>query len=115
MATLLVRKGETNWLTVTAQELSTSESPIYKFVFTHDTEQIPKEINLTDESEFKDSYNLFKLIEGTDLSLITGQYEYKIYDSNNALVEVGKMIVLSTDEEKTYANEYNNQNNFIFS
>lgn len=113
MPTLLIRKGEENWLYVTATELSTSENPYYKFVFSQDQQKKKKEVVLLDVSNYKQSYNEFKLIEGTDVTFDhTGEYEYRIFDSNNVQVEIGKAIV-QKDETKSYAPNYKNENNFI--
>jgi hypothetical protein len=116
MPTQLIYKGQTNWLYFTVQELSTSDSPIYKFVFTHDQEKVANEVYLTDVSDYKESYNLFQLIEGTTLTFSrAGDWEYKAYDANNNQVEIGKIIVVPAGQVPKFAPSYKNENNFVAS
>ena len=85
-------------------------------MFKHDQEKKEQEIILTDESEHKDRYNLFTLIEGTDITFRhKGQYSYYVYDANDVECENGKMKVITAAEAIEYAYPAPNENNFVYS
>jgi hypothetical protein len=89
---------------------------IFYFEFIHDQQQTLFEITLEDNSPYPDSYNLFILDLTTELQSMVklGDYEYKIYDSEDKdnLVAIGKMVLTAPPrEEKT--NEVTTGNNKI--
>jgi hypothetical protein len=111
---------------LTLSESSTLSDPNYLFVFENEfnLETDPIYWNQTDTSNFTNRYNEFELIEsvtgstsgGTavDLSLISGQYSYTVYESvtptlelsgtTGRIIEEGRMVVAilpSTNETIT--------------
>ena len=115
MPTLLIERGKKNWLYVTATELATTDNPYFKFVFQHDQQKKKIEVVLLDQSEYKESYNLFELNEPTDAKFdINGQYEYRIYDNNGEQVEIGKAEVFTSETVKEFAFPYKNENNIVY-
>lgn len=98
---------------VTAKELSTSSSLSYRFVFKNDDEEKERQIILTDTSDYPTRYNLFTFTEGTDLTLMSGQNEYRIYDNNNVEVEVGKALVVNAEDAADYYYSATSINNYV--
>ena len=101
-------KGEINTFVLTLSESATITTPVWLFVFENEfnTESQPIYWVGVDTSPYTYRYNLFTLEEGSDLTLIIGQYTYKVYESptpiivdpnTNAnglnLVEEGRMVV----------------------
>lgn len=96
---ILLRKGEINQVVLTLFELVNENNPInYTAVFTLDqSEEYQYIVPLTDISLVPESYNMFNIHEGVDVTFaFLGDYEYKIYqDSDLAhLVEQGMMRVI---------------------
>lgn len=113
---IYIDKNTSNKIVLTLSENSELVNPYYFFVFKneYDTEEAPEEIYLPDSSLSKNRYNLFTLVEGVDLTLPKGQYNYKVYESNivpssisdttQRIVEEGRMVVGQTtinEEENT--------------
>ncbi len=109
---ILLRQDQSNKITVTLNELKNASLPNnWLFVFDNaqsDTYQY--KIQLTDESLSEDRYNLFTLIEGTDLNFtFLGDYAYYVFQMPNdvstdpldgQLVETGIMrLIESTQTE----------------
>lgn len=111
-----------NKVVLTLTESSFLTDPFYIFVFENEfnIEEEPIISIFNDISTFKNRYNLFEITEddngsttggvNVDLSLISGQYNYKIYESpidtdltldyvlTLTLVEVGRMVVSGCEE-----------------
>jgi hypothetical protein len=109
---ILLRQDQSNKITVTLNELKNENLPNnWLFVFDNaqsDTYQY--KIQLTDESLSTERYNLFTLIEGTDLNFtFLGDYSYYVFQMPNEvsvdpedgeLVETGIMrLIESTQTE----------------
>lgn len=102
---IYITKGQLNEVCLTLAESSIIENPYYLFVFEHefDTSEDPILWQPTDTSSYPQRYNLFELVEGTDLTLTQGQYTYKVYesvdvptsveDTNGIVIEEGRMVV----------------------
>lgn len=96
---LVIEKAESkNWY-LTLTEKVTISNPYFLFSFTHLlTDQVVNVI-LTDISTHKERYNQFAVVEGTTFTLLTGEYQYKVYaqtsssnldpDLSDELVEQG--------------------------
>jgi hypothetical protein len=109
---ILLRQGQSNPIALTLSELSQSELPSnWLFVFTlEQSKEYTYKLYLTDVSQSVNSYNLFTLIEGTDVTFRSiGDYEYKVYQMPNGgstdetlgrLVEIGKMRLIEPTEEQ---------------
>ena len=96
---ILLRKGEINQVVLTLFELVNPNEPInYTAVFTLDqSEEYQYTVPLTDISLVPESYNMFNIHEGVDVTFaFLGDYEYKVYqDADLAhLVEQGMMRVI---------------------
>lgn len=102
---IYITKGQMNEICLTLKESSAIASPYYLFVFEneYDTTDDPILWQPTDLSMYTDRYNLFELEEGVDLTLPTGQYTYKVYESSDVptsvsdtsgdIIEEGRMVV----------------------
>jgi hypothetical protein len=101
-------KGEVNTFVLTLTESATLTTPFWLFEFENEfnTEAQPIYWVGVDTSPYTYRYNLFTLEEGVDLTLIIGQYTYKVYESLTPiivdpntntnglnLVEEGRMVV----------------------
>ena len=107
---ILLRQDQSNKITVTLNELKNENLPNnWLFVFDNaqsDTYQY--KIQLVDESLSTDRYNLFTLIEGTDLNFtFLGDYSYYVFQMPNEvstdpddgqLVETGIMRLIESTE-----------------
>lgn len=100
---ILLRKGETNTITVTLTEKQVTESPDYHFVFkAMGGEVITVDfVNGDDNSTDKTRYNSFEI--DTDASFLnakTGIYSYRVYENNaeGELLETGIMKLLPQSE-----------------
>lgn len=106
---ILLQKSQTNKICLTLSELENPTSPInWLFRFTLDQEENYEYLLfLQDISAFPQRYNLFELIEGTDVTFkFIGDYGYEVYQMPNntstdftlgLLVENGKMRLLETE------------------
>lgn len=104
-------KGQSNTFALTLTESATITSPVWLFVFENEFNTASQPIYWVgvDTSPYINRYNLFTLVEGVDLTLIIGQYTYKVYESpvpivvdeNTSevglnLVEEGRLVVNGT-------------------
>lgn len=109
---ILLNKGQSNTIVVTLTELKNELLPDYwLFVFSLDQAQGDEEytyrIQLTDTSTSTNRYNLFTLVEGTDITFdLEGDYKYQVYqmpdnlstdETEGELVETGKMRLIGID------------------
>ena len=106
---ILLQKSQLNKICLTLSELENPSLPInWLFRFTLDQEENYEYLLfLEDTSTFPQRYNLFELIEGTDVTFkFIGDYGYEVYQMPNntstdftlgLLVENGKMRLLETE------------------
>lgn len=105
---LVIEKGESKSWYLTLSEKTTISNPYYLFNLTHLlTDQVVNVI-LTDISTHKERYNQFAVVEGTTFTLLTGEYQYKVYAQTsstntnpslaNELVETG-LLKCQADEQ----------------
>jgi hypothetical protein len=106
---ILLQKSQLNKICLTLSELENLTSPInWLFRFTLDQEENYEYLLfLEDISLFPQRYNLFDLVEGTDVTFkFIGDYGYEVYQMPNntstdftlgLLVENGKMRLLETE------------------
>ncbi len=105
---ILLRKNQSNTFAVTLNELA-NPNVAYNWLFRFRKEQSKESyeylIFLTDDSPNTERYNQFDLVEGTDLTIPIGDYEYRVYqmpDTNDTdytrgtQVEIGKMRLIET-------------------
>lgn len=110
---IYITKGATNSIVLTLTESSKLTEPYYIFEFQNEyvLGSEPIIFSTPDLSNYTDRYNLFRIEESSTgatasaydepISLITGQYKYKVYESatssltlnNTFLVEEGRMVV----------------------
>ena len=103
-----IDKGETNNICLTLTEEATITNPVWLFKFQWETSDsvVPLYWIGTDTSAYDYRYNLFELVEGTDVTFRIGQYIYEVYEAPTGstptdetgltLVEEGRMIVNGT-------------------
>ena len=116
---IFLNKNTTNKIVLTLDESSRLANPFYLFEFKNEfnIESQPFYFYTPDQSVNRNRYNLFNLTEsslgsingGNDipLSLVSGQYRYKIYESSavtlslsattGRIVETGRMVVSSIE------------------
>lgn len=104
---IYLEKDELNLVALSLTESSSLVNPNFLFVFENefDTEDDPLYFTTPDISTRKNRYNLFSITEGTDITLVKGQYTYQVYESNiiptdisdttGICLEEGRMIVSS--------------------
>lgn len=114
---IYITKGATNSIVLTLTESSKLTEPYYIFEFQNEyvLGSEPIIFSTPDLSNYTDRYNLFRIEESSTgatasaydepISLITGQYKYKVYETDtiegwpilnltvNNLVEEGRMVV----------------------
>ena len=114
---ILIVKGQTNRIVVTATEMTTSQSLNFRLSLKNTQERKTKEIILENQSEHTSRYDLFLLKEGAggDIQLVKGEYSYKIYDSNDELCEEGRALVVTEEQAIEYAYPFPDKNNVIYS
>lgn len=108
---ILLTQGESNPIALTLSELSLSENPsnwLFRFVL-EQSDEYEYLLYLTDVSQSVNRYNLFTLVEGTDVTFRSiGDYTYYVYQMPNGgsldytqghLVENGKMRLIESTEE----------------
>lgn len=118
---ILINQAEANTIVVTLKEKQTLVSPYWLFVFTQEQQNKNYAVILTDVSTTTRRYNEFTFNEGTDLDLVSGNYDYFIYEQASAvnldpaladnLCERGKAFVNGqtvTDNFYTPSDEENN-------
>lgn len=80
----IINKGELNTMILTLRELIDPSLPeLYLFRFTHDAtnQKVLKQIPVTSSN---DRYDLFQILEGTDISLpVAGDYRYEVFQVPN--------------------------------
>ena len=107
---ILLRKNQSNTFAVTLTELenlNVASNWLFRFRKDQSRESYEYLIFLTDTSPNTERYNQFDIVEGTDLTLPLGDYEYRVYqmpDTNDTdytrgtQVEIGKMRVIETPQ-----------------
>lgn len=76
---LQINKAETKEWYLTLTEKTTIANPTYLFSVTQRQDNNTTNFILTDISAFVDRYNEFSITEGTTVTLITGEYLYKVF------------------------------------
>jgi len=115
---IYVAQNSSNQIVLTLTEVTTVSSPSYLFVFTNEFDtNTGTQILFTaaDTSLYPERYNLFTLVEPTDLSLVVGQYTYKIYEKSGPftlplsiaqttgqVIEEGRMVVSGPAPSSVY-------------
>lgn len=85
-------KNSTNNVVVTLTENSTVVNPVYLFLFTNQTSNVPYYFISTDSSYYKTRYNKFSVIEKVSANTLNGEvtlgfkgyYNYKVYQTSLA-------------------------------
>jgi len=107
---ILLRKNQSNTFAVTLSELenpNVASNWLFRFRKDQSRESYEYLIFLTDTSPNTERYNQFDIVEGTDLTLPLGDYEYRVYqmpDTNDTdytrgtQVEIGKMRLIDTPQ-----------------
>lgn len=82
---LLIRKNQSNSLTLTLTEKCDLANPYFLFKF-HNV-QTGQDIFkiLTDTSQFTDRYNRFTFVEPTTADLIEGFWDYEVYEQASSV------------------------------
>ena len=74
-------KNSTNNVVVTLTENSTVTNPIYLFLFTNQTSNVPYYFIGTDTSAYKTRYNKFSIVVNTYFTnSLNGMYVYEVYE-----------------------------------
>lgn len=81
---ILINQAATSVIDITLTELVTITNPFYLFVFTNKQTSEVSKCLLTDSSSYTERYNRFNFTEPTDLTLIAGDYVYKVYEKSVA-------------------------------
>lgn len=108
---ILLTQGSSNPIALTLSELSLStiaNNWLFRFVL-EQSEEYEYLVYLTDVSQSVNRYNLFTLVEGTDVTFRSiGDYKYYVYQMPNGgsldyttghEVESGKMRLIESTEE----------------
>ena len=108
---ILLTQGSSNPIALTLSELSLSTLPnnwLFRFVL-EQSDEYEYLVYLTDVSQSVNRYNLFTLVEGTDVTFRSiGDYKYYVYQMPNGgsldyttghEVEVGKMRLIESTKE----------------
>jgi hypothetical protein len=85
-------KNSTNNVVVTLTENSTVTNPIYLFMFTNQTSNVPYYFISTDTSSYKTRYNKFSVVEKLGANTLNGEvtlgfngyYNYTVYQTSLA-------------------------------
>ena len=85
-------KNSTNNVVVTLTENSTVTNPIYLFMFTNQTSNVPYYFISTDTSSYKTRYNKFSVVEKLAANTLNGEvtlgfngyYNYTVYQTSLA-------------------------------
>jgi hypothetical protein len=83
-------KNSTNNVVVTLTENSTVTNPIYLFMFTNQTSNVPYYFISTDTSSYKTRYNKFSVVEKLGANTLNGEvtlgfngyYNYTVYQTS---------------------------------
>lgn len=81
---IIINQATTSVFDITLTELVTLTNPFYLFVFTNKQTNEEHKILLSDSSSYPERYNRFIFTEPTDLTLIAGDYIYKVYEKSVA-------------------------------
>jgi len=81
---ILINQADTTVFDITLTELVTLTNPYYLFVFTNKQTSEVSKVLLSDSSSYPTRYNRFTFTEPTDLTLIAGDYVYKVYEKSVA-------------------------------
>jgi hypothetical protein len=130
---IYIEKNSINNFVLTLSENSRLTNPFYLFEFTNEyiLGSTPIYWNQIDNSSYTNRYNLFELVEDengstsggtqTSLNLISGQYNYNVYESTAStlsvsattgrIVESGRMVVA---EENIITTITNNPNSIYY-
>jgi hypothetical protein len=105
---ILLTKNQSNQFALTLSELANESEPsnwLFRFRKEQSKSSYEYLLFLVDESTNTERYNLFTLIEPTDVDFpLTGDYEYEVYQmpdtndtdySRGTRVEIGKMRLLT--------------------
>lgn len=137
---IYINKGQKNIVGLTLTETSRVTSPYYLFVFTSDGAKFQEEVIFVapDVSGYPERLNIFEIVEGSTgsktfanghelllegeahLNLESGQYTYKVYESETLvtevalttgnIVETGRMVVQLTEDEEDKGQNSNERN-----
>jgi hypothetical protein len=115
---IYIAQNSSNKIVLTLTEVTTVTNPSYLFVFTNEFDtNTGTQILFTaaDTSSYPERYNLFNLVEPTDLSLVVGQYTYQIYEKSGpfttplsiaqttgVVIEEGRMVVSGPAPSSVY-------------
>lgn len=114
---IYIAQNSSNKIVLTLTEVTTVTNPSYLFVFTNEynTTSTPILFTVADTSSYPERYNLFNLVEPTDLSLVIGQYTYQIYEKSGpftlplsiaqttgVVIEEGRMVVSGPAPSSVY-------------
>jgi hypothetical protein len=108
---ILLRQNQSNQFALTLSELAdpnVASNWLFRFRKEQSKDSYGYLLFLTDETTNPERYNLFTLVEGTDVTFeFVGDYEYRVYqmpDTNDmdynrgTLVELGKMRLIKQAE-----------------
>jgi len=106
-------QGASNSIVLTLTENVTINNPYYLMVLDGRVNEAQIKLFITDTSSYPEHYNLFVLIEGTDITIpFKGDYKYRVFEkevntnedipSDSYLLQTGLLRVTSTDEITQY-------------
>jgi hypothetical protein len=100
---IYLEKDSTNSFVLTLTEVTTIANPYYLFEFQDEfnTTSTPIYWQGVDTSLWPSRFNLFTIIDPTDIDFVKGQYRYKVYESSTPtndptglnMIEEGRMVV----------------------
>jgi hypothetical protein len=79
---VIINRAATSILDLTLTENVTLTNPYYLFVFTNKTTNKVSTCFLTDTSVYPERYNRFNLTEPANVTLISGDYIYQVYEKS---------------------------------
>jgi hypothetical protein len=79
---VIINRAATSSLDLTLTENVTITNPYYLFVFTNKTTNKVSMCFLSDSSLYPERYNRFNLTEPTNVTLISGDYIYQVYEKS---------------------------------
>lgn len=118
---ILLKTQSLNQIGVTASELKTLENPNYLFEFENIQSKAKELIYLDKINPTSKRFDLFEITLPDDIDLKTGDYLYKIYESNDlvlnttgkAILEYGRLEV-SKDKTPNNVNTVTQENNINY-
>lgn len=94
---ILLQRGTTKTVVVTASEKVTLPATVFTFTFTHDLTKAQVVISpAIDASPHPERYNSFDINAALFDNLDNGFYTYKVTDQGGNLLELGKMKLVGT-------------------